>query len=270
MPETGLIRGASLTKEKLLNKSNRSSRKSEWKGGRANTVLYSRAYNLVFAHYPKTGGSSIRTWFHETFADDLIDHEPDIPHHHVRKGLARLRCGPRPPSSPLLRLLCQCSKPMNSPYRVPHDVRVLGVLREPFDLLRSLFLYWRRTASPGTKSPFIRSAVTADFTKFVWLATARRRLPNYHRFFGVGTKVWQRTTLVDFSNLKAGLQDAMRRLAVPTAVQLPSVNANPAHRHTPASRGELLTFDTRMGMAVRQHFAWYYDEGRSLCLRGSC
>ncbi len=238
------------------------------KGAKDRTMLYSRKHNLVFAHYPKTGGSSVGTWFRETFGDDLIDHEPDIPHHHVRKGLSRLRCGPRPPRSPLLQLLYQRTQGPTSPHHVRHDVRVLGVLREPFDLLRSLFLYWQRTARPDDKSPFIRSAVAADFTTFVWLATTKRHLPNYHRFFGVGTRVWQRTTLVDFSNLEAGLQDAMNRLAVPTVVRLPNVNVNPARRHTPTSPGESLTFDTRMDMAVRRHFAWYYDEGRSVCLRG--
>lgn len=231
-------------------------------------MLYSRAHNLVFAHYPKTGGSSVGTWFRQAFAGDLIDHEPGIPHHHVRKGLARLRCGPCPPRSPIARWLYQYAQRPTSPHRVPHDVRVLGIVRDPFDLLRSLFLYWKRTASADDKSPFIRSAVTEEFSTFVWLATVKRCLPNYHRFYAVGTPIWRRTTLVDFSHLEAGLQNAMHRLAIPVTVQLPIVNVNPARLQATATPGDALAFDQRMEAAVRRHFAWYYREGRSLGEKG--
>ncbi|MGA0040222.1 MAG: hypothetical protein ACO3NZ_10265 [Pirellulales bacterium] len=231
-------------------------------------MLYSRVHNLVFAHYPNTGGSSVGTWFRQAFAGDLIDHEPEHPHHHVRKGLSRLRCGPSPPRLPIARWLYQYSQRSTSPHRVPLDVRVLGILREPFDLLRSLFLYWQRPASPDAKSPFIRSAVTKEFDTFVWLATAKRCLPNYHRFYAVGSPTWPQTTLVDFGNLEAGLQEAMNRLAIPVTVQLPRVNVNPARLQATASPGDTPTFDTRMEATVRRHFAWYYSEGRNLCRNG--
>jgi hypothetical protein len=46
---------------------------------RRGRVLYSRASRIAFAHYPKTGGTSLQQWFREAFPDAQLL-VPDNPH----------------------------------------------------------------------------------------------------------------------------------------------------------------------------------------------
>jgi hypothetical protein len=229
-------------------------------------MLYSPAASLAFAHYPKTAGHSLVSWFQETFPDARFVEPPQvytISHLPVRESLDRLGLLGEPPRpSGWQRLTSWLVAPPAA-----GGLRIIGVLRDPFEMLVSLFEYWRNFAFAQPPQPLlIRTARERTFREFLALAVGTEPVQNYRDFFDVGGPAWQRTRLLDFTSLEPALAAVCREFAVP-------------HPRTPLARRntgprpgrELGPYRDQAGSLeddVRRHFNWYHASGRQLAVRG--
>lgn len=208
-------------------------------------MLYSRAAGVAFAHYPKTAGSSLQAWFRQAFPDAQLL-VPDNPHLPVCTGLEMIgreprETGPRPwrrgPAAPRIRW-------------------VVGVLREPFEMIVSLYEFWRHVPfAVEPTEPFIRCARFGSFTEFVRMAVIDGQLPTYEWFFDVGGPAWPQTRLLDFRSLDVGLADLAAELGLRHRPRLERHNAHAGPRDLvayAATAGDLVG-------RVHDHFRWYYD-----------
>jgi hypothetical protein len=230
-------------------------------------MLISRTHKLAFAHYPKTAGTSLQRWFLDTCPDaELLIR--DNPHYPVRQSLARLK----PPTwQRRLRRLTYNSIKLLSPahaegYRPrPGSLRIVGVMRDPFEMLVSLFEFWQREpAVAGSEDAFISCTQHHTFRDFLAAAVIGGRILSYEQFFDVGGPLWQNTTLLDFESLQPALQTFCDDNGLGHARPLPSLNRS-------AGRRDIQRYLDEAGplMAdVRKHFRWYYEEGVHLMIRG--
>ncbi|MFM9194165.1 MAG: hypothetical protein ACKOWG_00175 [Planctomycetia bacterium] len=209
-------------------------------------MLYSPATRIAFAHYPKTAGTSLQHWFRTVFPDARLL-VPDNHHLPVRAGLElidRLPLAPR-------RWL-----PWRSPPRTGGSALVIGVLREPFEMLVSLFEFWRGYPfDPEPEAAFIRCARFGSFPEFVRLAVVDGQLPTYEWFFDAGGPAWPRTRLLDFETLERDRFAATAGLWRRRRPPLERRNAHAGPRDLAAYRdaaGDLVD-------RVHTYFRWYYD-----------
>ncbi len=221
-------------------------------------MLYSPAANVAFAHYPKTAGSAIADWFRRVFPDACYV-RPGHPHVDVRRSLALLSGGRNLPPVPRLRYLARAPKwrlPIEPQADLPETIRIIGVVREPLEMLASLYEYWRRfDANPGPADRFVTSAWEGRFADFVGLAISRR-LPTYATFFNAGGPAWPNTRLVHFADVEEGLRRACREFGLDVTVDLPRKNA------APAGGPSLEAYARAAGGLVphvHRHFAWYHE-----------
>jgi hypothetical protein len=216
-------------------------------------MLYSLAANVAFAHYPKTAGSAIAEWFRRSFPDARyvkLGH----PHVDVRRSLAWLSGGRSLPPLARLRYLARASNwrlPLEPRPDLPATIRIIGVVREPLEMLASLYEYWRRgDANPNPRDRLVTAAWEGRLEEFVGLAIGGR-LPSYAAFFDAGGPAWANTRLVHFADVEAGLARACREFGLDAAVQLPRKNCGGAGDHG-------LVVSGRVADSVRHHFAWYH------------
>jgi hypothetical protein len=231
-------------------------------------MLYSPVAKVAFAHYPKTAGHSLVSWFQATFPDALFVEPPrefTISHLPVRESLERLglRDVPAEPRTVWERYLpgWLSGRPVPA-----GGMRIIGVVREPFEMLVSLYEYWRTYDFPSPPQPLlIRTARERPFRDFLELAVGAEPVQNYHDFFDVGGPAWPKTRLLDFHSLDAALAVTCRKLRLPRPREpLGRWNAGPR----PAR--DLAAYQAEAGPlldVVRHHFAWYYAEGRRLAVR---
>ena len=232
-------------------------------------MLLSPAANLAFAHYPKTAGHSLVTWFRETLPDATFVEPPQvytISHLPVRDSLERLGLAAgRPP-----RLVQGWQQFVAALFSAPANdaggLKIIGVMREPFEMLVSLYEYWRTYDFPEPPAPpLIRAAREQPFRDFLAMAVVDRQIQTYHDFFDVGWPAWPRTLLLDFESLKPALVEACRELVVPPPEFLARRNTGPRpDRDLGPYRAEAGPLLDR----VHQHFRWYYTQGKELMLRG--
>ena len=236
-------------------------------------MLYSRFHDIAFAHYPKTAGHSLVEWFRSVFPDASFAEPPsryDVSHLPVRDSLIRLGLVAAPaeaPRNPLSRLLLRVTgRPRASANDDRCPTRIIGVVREPLEMLVSLYEYWR--AFPFGVEPdeaFIRSARVGTFRDFLEIGVLRGVLWNYDTFFDVGGPAWPTTRLIDFRHLDAGLASVCREFGIQSQVPLARRNAGPHHGRALASyrdaAGPLLA-------EVHRHFHWYYEQGDTAIVRG--
>jgi hypothetical protein len=219
-------------------------------------VLYSLAANVAFAHYPKTAGSAIAAWFRRSFPDARYV-KPGHPHVDVRRSLAWLSGGQSLPPLERLRYLARASNwrlPLEPRADLPATIRIVGVVREPLEMLASLYAYWRRgEANPNPRDRLVTAAWEGRFADFVTLAIGGR-LSSYAAFFDAGGPAWANTRLVHFADVEAGLARACHEFGLDVAVDLPRKNCAVAGRGGPPT-GPL---PADMSAAVRHHFAWYH------------
>jgi hypothetical protein len=230
-------------------------------------MLVSRTHKLAFAHYPKTAGTSLQRWFIDTCPDaDLL--VPDNPHYPVRLSLNRLR----PPAFQRRlgrfahRSLKLLSPTLADRLRPLHaSLRIVGVIRDPFAMLVSLFEFWKREPTVANSTdPFIGCTQHHTFRDFLAAAVIGGRIPTYKQFFDVGGPLWQNTTLLDFESLQPALQAFCDMNGLGHARPLPSLNRSSGGR-------DIQRYVDEAGplMAdVRRHFHWYYEEGVHLMIRG--
>jgi len=244
-------------------------------------MLYSALHDIGFAHYPKTAGSSLTRWFRGAFPDAaFVETHPlyEVNHLPVRESLERLELVPGRGDRAYARLAGSITKmlPRRLARRIaawlsegvagstigpqPSATRIIGVVREPFEMLVSLFEYWRGYDFPQPPTqPLICAARGRSFREFLALAVVDGMLPNYHDFFDMNGPAAANTRLLDFTTLQASLRHVCREFGVrqPTG-QLGFLNAGP-NRHRDHGRyreeaGPLLR-------QVRSHFRWYYEVG---------
>jgi hypothetical protein len=239
-------------------------------------MLTSSSARLAFAHYPKTAGTSLSDWFTEAFADarEVVPGDPHVPVREalvaagalampVRRGLARMGFKVVRETGRLLT-----GRPLvPAPHVVDPGLRIIGVIREPFEMLVSLYEYWRRypfDVEPA--EPLIRAARTRSFGRFLDTLLDEGRFPDYARFFDVGGPLWSKTRLLDFTTLSSALETVCAEFGLAPATRLPQRNAAPSRQR------DLAAYRHDAGGAyfgVRAYFAWYYDEGVRLMIRGA-
>jgi hypothetical protein len=209
-------------------------------------VLYSQAARVAFAHYPKTAGCSLQHWFRRAFPDSRLL-VPDNPHLPVRESLAAIAAG-----RPAARL----------GWRAAGEPRlVVGVLREPFEMLVSLFEFWREFPfAVEPDHPFILSARRDAFPEFLELAVIAGQMPTYESFFDVGGPAWPQTRLIHLEDLPAGLHRVAAELRLWRRPPLERHNCHAGPRDLAAYRRQAGS----LAAAVRRHFCWYFEHGLSL------
>jgi len=140
-------------------------------------MLYSLTANIAVAHYPKTAGSAIAAWFRRRFPDARYV-RPGHPHVDVRRSLAWLSGGHSLPPVARLRYLARASNwrlPIKPRPDLPHTIRIIGVVREPLEMLVSLHDYRRRgDANPNPRDRLVTAAWEGRFADFVGQAVGGR------------------------------------------------------------------------------------------------
>lgn len=221
-------------------------------------MLYSRAHRLAFAHYPKTAGSAISVWFRRAFPD-AIEVVPGEPHVGVRRALAALG-DPWP-------VIGGLRGPQPGGRSAAREVRIIGVVRSPFEMLVSLYEYWRRLEPhPGPGNRLIDTARTGTFRQFLERAIHGRRLPRYESFFHAGGPAWARTRLIHFDAVAAGLQRVLDEFGVASDVQLEHRNRAPERRRP------LADYEAEAGplvLEVHRRFVWYHRNQQVFVRSGS-
>ena len=221
-------------------------------------MLYSLAANVAFAHYPKTAGSAIAEWFRRVFPDARYV-KPGHPHVDVRRSLAWLSGGRTLPPLERLRYLARVSNwrlAIEPRPELPVTIRIIGVVREPLEMLASLYEYWRQgDRNPNPGDPLVTAAWEGRFAGFVRQAIDGR-LPSYAAFFDAGGPAWSQTRLVHFADVEEGVARACREFGLDVAVDLPRKNCGA----TIARRPERYVLEAASVAAdLRQHFAWYHE-----------
>ncbi|MFM8415758.1 MAG: hypothetical protein ACKOCX_13680 [Planctomycetota bacterium] len=232
-------------------------------------MLFSRAGQIAFAHYPKTAGCSLTAWFRERFPDAAYV-EPRNCHMPVRTSLEGLGLvTARPRRNRLvrnwLRLVGRVApRLVAETQRV--DLRIIGVVREPFEMLVSLYEYWRRYEfSEEPEAELIRTARTGTFREFLSVAVGDGHLANYETYFDVGGPAWQTTRLIDFQALEPGLAQVCEEFGIEPPATLERLNAAPRQRR---DLGDYLAQAGSLVFEVRSHFRWYYEEAAGIMIRG--
>ncbi len=249
-------------------------------------MLYSQSMDIGFAHYPKTAGHSLTRWFREVFPDArLVEPHPvyEVNHLPVRYSLEKLGLVP-PRRDPSLasrhRLTRACVKLSRTLVRClpaglrasiargkPCPTRIIGVVREPFEMLVSLFEYWRAYDFPEEPTqPLILAARQDGFHRFLGMAVSDGGLATYESFFDMDGPASSNTRLLDFNALEPALLQVCREFGVrvPQA-KLGLFNVGPSRQR------DLQRYRTEAGTLmseVRSHFRWYYDEGIHLLVTG--
>jgi hypothetical protein len=249
-------------------------------------MLYSQSMDIGFAHYPKTAGHSLTRWFREVFPDArLVEPHPlyQVNHLPVRDSLERLGLVPQRPElsragcSRLSRARFKLTRTLSrwfSPGRSGSTLagtrcatRIIGVVREPFDMLVSLFEYWRSyDFAEEPVQPLIQRARSGDFRRFLGMAIGEGGLANYESFFDMDGPASSNTRLLDFNALEPALLQVCREFGV----KVPAAKLG-LHNVGPSRQRDLHRYRMEAGTlmsGVRSHFRWYYNEGIHVMLKG--
>ena len=225
-------------------------------------MFYSRRNNIALAHFPKTAGTSLVRWFASVFPDAAyLDAERT--HLNVRRSLRLLGvpgCGGLRLFNPVAWLA------PSRPSAEDRPLRIIGVLREPFEMLVSLYEFWGRTPMGTGIHPFIESARSGTFRDFLWMAVVQKKIGNYEDFFDTAGVAWSNTRLIDFASLDAGLAAVCDEFGIRRGPRLERLNAGTGRqRNLAAYQAEAGTLISN----VHSHFRWYYEHGVHLMVRGA-
>lgn len=235
-------------------------------------MLYSDKNNIAFAHYPKTAGTSVSAWFKATFQDAVylvpnsILKDPNsilkISHSGVKSSIQHLEPNPEWHER-LLNKVFENKFEIESPL---DNLRIIGVLRDPFDMLVSLYNFWRNTERSNFLEPelppLIITAREKSFTQFLAMAVGEHPIGTYRDFFDVGGRCWANTRLLAFENLNEALLNVCKEFDLPIPKKkLEHRNPGPDSNHT------IHPYLHEAGILinnVEQHFHWYYNDGQKI------
>jgi hypothetical protein len=229
-------------------------------------MIYSPAHNIAFAHYPKCGGTSITDWFKNTFEDaQFLETErlhKKVSHMNVKGAIELIRKGQK-------NKFWKFNLDSNPPVALT-ELRIIGVLRDPFDMLVSLYTFWRNVPftlfGVAVLPKVIQTAREESFCRFLEVAILERIVETYHSFFNVDGPLWNQTYLLPFENLENGLTKLSLELDLPASkAGLNRLNVNPKPDrkiHTYLYEASSLLAD------VEQHFSWYYSEASNHLYKG--
>jgi hypothetical protein len=230
-------------------------------------MLHSAAGTIAFAHYPKTAGCTMFQWFTTAFPD-AMHLDPERPHMNVRRSLQFIEETHTPTVSGGLRLLNPADWLAPRRRRVAAasaGLRIIGVIREPFEMLVSLYEFWKKTPAEMEVAPFIAAARDGTFSDFIWMAVVQKEMPKYEEFFDVGGPAWANTRLIDFATLDSGLAAVAAEFGIRSTPRLERINVGGGRQRSLEDyRASVAT----MVINVRSHFRWYYEHGVRLAIRG--
>jgi len=219
-------------------------------------MLVSLSHNFAFVHYPKTAGTSVIDLLTSCIPDlHLID--PSDKHLDVQGGLKRLMLQNQPIRRRMAAFLGRPSGRCDVTLPAPLELRVLGILREPFEMTVSLFEHWGRALPDDEKhhSPLASAATKGDFQAFLRImAFDDHTFPAYRTFYDFGGPLWAQTTLVDFAHLRSGLAEALAQLGIKADLDL--LRHLNAGDRTPE---RMQSFEKQAGPllgSIRKRFGW--------------
>ncbi len=221
-------------------------------------MIFSPAHNVAFAHYPKCGGTSVTEWFKNTFEDaQFLETErlhKGVSHLNVKGAIGLIRSRQK-------NIFFRNNSDSNPPMTLT-ELRIIGVLRDPFDMLVSLYTFWKHV--PFSKfgvavlPKVIQTAREESFCRFLEVAVLEKTIETYHGFFNVDGPLWHQTYLLPFENLENALTKLSLELDLPVSkAWLNRLNVNPKPDrkiHTYLYEASSLLAD------IEQHFSWYYSE----------
>jgi len=149
-------------------------------------MLISRQHLIAFAHYPKMAGCSVQRWFKDWFPDAVLL-RPKNPHLCVADSLKKLSRWKW--TWPIVRLATSQSRFALPRVRDcvepwPMSLRVVGVIREPFEMFVSLYKYWRRDVFPiEPTEPYYSSRPPRRVSRFFSGRIDRQENVHVRRFF---------------------------------------------------------------------------------------
>jgi hypothetical protein len=223
-------------------------------------MLISLQHKVAFAHYPKTAGTSLAQWFRET-CPDATYLNPANPHLSVGESLRLLRQQlARSPAGRLRDVGARTARRigLRSSAWPDSSWRIFGVLRDPFELMISLYEYWRTYPfEPGPRQPLIECAIRHTFRDFVAASVIGKAIAPYEVFFDSGGPLWHRTTLLHFSSLQEGVARMCSDTGLPSTCSLPFMN------RTPDLGRDMRRYSEEIGSLMddlKQHFSWYYRQ----------
>ncbi len=227
-------------------------------------MLYSPSQRLAIACHPKTASTSLTTWFKRSFSD-VVSADPIRPHVPVAEALQRLGLG-------RARGRLGWRAILRRPFAGRQAISglVVAVIREPADMLASLYTYWRRRSSVVPRAPqsLAHTATTDSFGVFVHEAVVKARLPSYAEFLGVGGEAWHATRLIDFRSLEPGFRRVLREYGVEPPASLPKANMAPRTPEEDDLREAIREEMPALMPVIHERYRWYYEEGQSMMVRG--
>lgn len=233
-------------------------------------MLFSPSQRIAFAHYPKTAGITLEQWFRGQFSDAVFA-DPNNRHYPVAASLHTLRQQTRPHGlhrriSDLRRVSLRVFPGAAAEQPWHETVRIIGVLREPFAMLVSLYEFLRRhDLGPGNWSPTVRCVRQGSFRDMLAIVLSNTHWPPFERFFDVGGPAWHNTRLLDFDSLEPALHEVCTEWGIPTPQRLACLNAAPRPpRNLDRYREEA---GPLLGL-VQEYYGWYYEQGIKMVIRG--
>lgn len=228
-------------------------------------MLFHREKLLAFAHYPKTAGVSIGAWMRQTFPGcEFV--APDNRHLPVRRSMRSISaCG----------FLVSRSLPSflttGLVHALPKQYRIFGVIREPFEMLVSLYEFWRDkgAAWSAPRAEIVRIATSGSFRDFLGAVVRDRGLPPFEEFYDVGGPWWSNTRLLEFRSLDTDVRRLCLELHIPAFEPLPRLNTA-ADRS--AGGRDVASYAREAGLLkaeVRRYFRWYYEHGAAAVARSA-
>ncbi len=221
-------------------------------------MIYSPSHNIAFAHYPKCGGTSITDWFKSTFEDaEFLETErlhKKVSHLNVKGAIKLIRSRQK-------NIFSKNNSDSNPPIAL-NELRIIGVLRDPFDMLVSLYTFWKHVPFTSFGVPVLPKVILTareeSFCRFLEVAILEKKVETYHSFFNIDGPLWNQTYLLPFENLENALTKLSVELDLPASkAGLHRLNVNPKPDrkiHTYLYEASSLLAD------IEQHFSWYYSE----------